>query len=627
MIAMGVGRRRGALAAVIILAAAMLPIMLATSAAQAGRVKFLDGSDCYHVSPYFKENVKPKLSLYRGSTRVQGPFTIGRFGEYGNAPGRSGIVTPTAPGSYKVKVTCDGIVYTIPISNQFSLPIVDIDVDNRSPRITAIGVYAKIFVTDTTFTKVRRVPPGSLVRFQFTMKDPGAAGAEPDHVVKSTFGTVTLLSREEAGNNEWRITYEWQLPDARGLFDIYVSINDGRGGLVEGSARINAEDGLRLAAIREPAAPAKPSDKAKQLDHFLTMFSTKASTYETLGADSARGACTYYLDLGFASACDGDGMTAAITFKKWKKNWGFDKPANANKQLHAIYVNEVDLGLQRNMNAIRGPNGVAFYVCNHPDSDPQLGDDPDFERPQTGEALVACVAMEYSETPGVNGGRRFTKFLVFDPQGRLARRVNLDGRGIKHIPGACVVCHGATGFSRYPETPGTGNPALGANFLPFDLDNFKFSEHAPFRKEDQQDELRKLNEYVRDRTNPKQAIKDLIDGWYSNPNIPFFSSFVPAGWTGNSAPYLGIVKPACRTCHVAMNTNFNTSENFRAASSIISSYVCGNSGFPEKTRYSMPNARVTFDRFWQSNPSQPQLLRDHLRQSLNDNSLRCDPPQ
>jgi hypothetical protein len=57
--------------------------------------------------------------------------------------------------------------------------------------------------------------------------------------------------------------------------------------------------------------------------------------------------------------------------------------------------------------------------------------------------LVACVAMDYVVSPRVNGGKPFTRFLIFGPSGELLPSVNLDGRGEKFVPGACVACHGA----------------------------------------------------------------------------------------------------------------------------------------------------------------------------------------
>jgi len=628
--------RTPALAVSLVVMAATLLGQGEHASAQSGRLRFLDNSHCYYVSPYFKRSVRGSVSLYRNGSRVQGPFKLGRFANYGQYTGNPGIIPPSPlqPGSYFVRLSCDGTTHDIPIANFLELPGANLQADNRSPRIRSFDLEYPIppFVFPAP---ARQVPPGSTLEVDLVVKDPGAGGLVPDVRVKSIYGEIVATGSEDLGSNERRYTYDWTIPDAPGIYDIFAPVADIGGRYVEGSAKIHAKEGPALGALSVPASPAKPSDKARQLDHFLTFFSTKNS-YDSGGADTAKSACAYYLDLGFAAACNGNDMTTAISFQEWKDGWGFDKPKHASKQVRAVYTNEVDLNLQRDMNAIhRGARGAAFYVCNYPVADPQLPDDPDLTRAIDGEALVACVAMEYSVTPGVNGGEKFTKFLVFDPTGRLTRFVNLDGRGEKLVPGACVVCHGATpGYSRYPETPGTGDPALGASFLPFDLDNYAFSTLAGFTRSAQQDELRKLNFYVRDRTDPPAATRDLVNGWYATATSNFDGDFVPPGWassallpgTGisNRDVYEYIVKPSCRTCHVAMAASFDSEAAFRPFASVISSYVCGNVGSAEERRYAMPNSLVTFDRFWDF---RPDILASYLQVRLDDSSLRCDPPQ
>lgn len=88
--------------------------------------------------------------------------------------------------------------------------------------------------------------------------------------------------------------------------------------------------------------------------------------------------------------------------------------------------------------------------------------------------------------------------------------------------------------------------------------------------------------------------------------------------------YEYIVKPSCRTCHVAMAASFDSEAAFRPFAGVISSYVCGNVGSAEERRYAMPNSLVTFDRFWDY---RPDILAYYLRVRLNDTSLQCDPPQ
>jgi hypothetical protein len=612
------GRSGKGAAALLSLLAALLGFA-AHAQAQSGKVRFLDNAHCCYVSPYFKRSVRGSVSLLRNGSTVQGPFKLGRFATYGGYPGNPGITMPSslAPGNYVVRLSCDGETYDMPVADYLELPVVNLQADNRAPRIRSFDLKAKLLVV------------------------------APNVRVKSIYGDIVATGSTALGGNEHRFTYDWTIPNAPGIFDIFASVDDGRGGYVEGAAKILAKDADPLAALTPPAPAAKPSDKARQLDHFLTFFSTK-NGYDTGGADTAKGACRYYLDLGFASACDGNDMTPAITFDSWKDSWGFDKPKHASKRVRAVYANVVDLNLQRDMNMIhRGSRGVASYVCNYPVADPQLPDDPNLSRAIDGEGLVACVAMEYSVTPGVNGDRKFTKFLVFDPTGRLTRFVNLDGRGEKLIPGACVVCHGASpGYARYPEGAG-GNPALGASFLPFDLDNYTFSSTFG----DVRDALRTMNFYVRDRTDSTAATRELVNGWYRTATSEFDGDFVPADWDSENQfaydasfdylrtgrrrivdVYTYVVKPACRTCHVAMATSFSSMADFDVWAAVISEYVCGNVRSNEAQRWSMPNSLVTFDRFWDPDLDGGEFgidrgtLEDYLSGRLDDYTLDCEPP-
>ena len=646
------GRSGKGAAALLSLLAALVGFA-AHAEAQSGKVRFLDNAHCYYVSPYFKRSVRGSVSLLRNGATVQGPFKLGRFATYGSYPGNPGITTPSplAPGSYVVRLTCDGETYDMPIANYLELPVVNVQADDRAPRIRSFDLKAKLLLAAPEPAVVRQVRPGTTLKVELVVKDPGSDNVAPNVRVKSIYGDIVATGSEALGGNEHRFTYDWTIPNAPGIFDIFASVDDGRGGYVEGAAKILAKDADPLAPLTPPAPAAKPSDKARQLDHFLTFFSTK-NGYDTGGADTAKGACRYYLDLGFASACDGNDMTTAITFDSWKDSWGFDKPKHASKRVRAVYANVVDLNLQRDMNMIhRGSRGVASYVCNYPVADPQLPADPGLSRAIDGEALVACVAMEYSVTPGVNGDRKFTKFLVFDPTGRLTRFVNLDGRGEKLIPGACVVCHGATpGYARYPEGAG-GNPALGASFLPFDLDNYTFSNVAGFTFGDVKDALRTMNFYVRDRTDSTAATRELINGWYPTATSSFDGDFVPPGWDSENEfaydrsfdylrtgrrrivdLYTYVVKPACRTCHVAMTTSFSSMADFDAWSAVISEYVCGNARSNEARRWSMPNSLVTFDRFWDPDLRGGEFgidrgtLEDYLRGRLDDYTLECEPP-
>src|SRR5205814_6996610 len=113
-----------------------------------------------------------------------------------------------------------------------------------------------------------------------------------------------------------------------------------------------------------------------------------------------------------------------------------------------------------------------------------------------GKNLVACVAMDYSVSPGVNNNVPFTRFLIFGPSGDLLPSVNLDERGEKFVPGTCTVCHGGNKYAgKFPED-GTGTADLGAHFLPFDIGNFEFHSPMPVTKAALQEAIYQLNQNV-----------------------------------------------------------------------------------------------------------------------------------
>ncbi len=63
---------------------ATLAALAATAAtdATAGKILFEDGSDCYHVSPNFKENNRATVTYFVNVAKLQGPITIGRFNRF-----------------------------------------------------------------------------------------------------------------------------------------------------------------------------------------------------------------------------------------------------------------------------------------------------------------------------------------------------------------------------------------------------------------------------------------------------------------------------------------------------------------------------------------------------------------
>jgi hypothetical protein len=307
----------------------------------------------------------------------------------------------------------------------------------------------------------------------------------------------------------------------------------------------------------------------------------------------------------------------------------------------------------------------------------------DSTHPQ-GRKLVACVAMDRSsDIVDVNGnktrdqfGNPFVRFLIFGPNGDLLPSVNLDGNGEKFVPGTCVACHGGTGyfaiandtlnepapsapiFGGFPES-GNASPNLESYFLPYDVGNFLFSSKHPNTINDLQmqlaiselnsnalfvDEdiaLQNTTELQNPAPNPKDlpnAFFDLYNRWYHGDIIFDEKGPPPTPYSADPDFYSNVVARSCRSCHVAMDgANFETKDpvntpffrNLVCGQAAQNLQIGGTPGNDAASSYMMPNAQVTFDRFWLSErtnvpgqPSdtvnQPEILRKHGSLMVND---------
>ncbi|MBL0419636.1 hypothetical protein JI739_04660 [Ramlibacter sp. AW1] len=372
-------------------------------------------------------------------------------------------------------------------------------------------------------------------------------------------------------------------------------------------------------------------DQSKALpqpDHFLT--------YK--GKDTRRSACMYYRSFGAAGDCDDQGrMVRPISFEDWKRQHKFKPYAGTNTEYRADFINRMDLNLVRRMVATENaPDSIAFYVCNHPgpDGSTQAEVDRVIEAGLRDEKRVACVAMEWTTTPGVNAGLPFTKFLTFAPDGSLLPSINLDGRGEKFMPGACVACHGGTQYNgRFPDK-GNPSPYLGARFLPFDTGNFRFGSSPRLTEQAQSEAIFELNRLVRatepsTSKSPSTATTRLIDGWYAHGGKTLDKSYVPPNWrvdetqahAGAGKFYREVIGSSCRTCHTALGDNFDW--DFIGPLGLRTQaepYVCG--GTPDVARNAtMPNALVTMNRVAERTRTDPTLA------ALMRNFLGCDSPR
>jgi len=373
-----------------------------------------------------------------------------------------------------------------------------------------------------------------------------------------------------------------------------------------------------------PPPTGLPSDALTRADGYLS----------EKGVDSRIGACQYYKAVGAVKGCSTNGgLVRAISFEDWKRTVKIDKYATAGTpEYSAAYINKMDLNLARVHKSISyGPNQTAAYVCNHlgpifslvtaqPDIDNAVG------KAVNGKNLVACVAMDYSITPGVNNGQPFIRFLIFGPSGQLLPSVNLDGRREKFVPGTCVVCHGGDHYAgKFPED-GTGPANVGGHFLPYDTGNFEFSSKPGLTEAHQEEAIYLLNQNVLN-AGPTPAEQDLIGGWYTSGHT-LDKNYLPLSWQGQGTNatnfYQDVLARSCRSCHVAMMEGYNfdhyqniapgtTNNRFSDVGFDMGINVCGGSDQIVRD-HMMPNSLVTFNRLWLTYqntaglPDQPTIL-------------------
>jgi hypothetical protein len=391
------------------------------------------------------------------------------------------------------------------------------------------------------------------------------------------------------------------------------------------------------------------------------------------GIDSRQASCQYYRAIGAVRSCDSAGnYSGAINFEDWKRAVKIGPYATAGAvKAASTYINKVDLNVTREHTSVRyGTDKLAAVVCNHLGAaisspldfafDPLEGIPPANDGKATVDTavsnainqknLIACVAMDYAALPGVNGGKKFTRFLIFGPSGELIPSINLDGHGEKYMPGACVTCHGGDNYVGHFPTDGTGPADIGGRFLPYDLGNFQFSDVDGLTPAQREEGIYGLNQnllLVDPLTDPPVALtavgRDLTTNWYTNPALPahtFDKEYVPTAWANNSngltladgaTPaqiqlqtdfYAKVQARSCRTCHVNQaQYAFDSWNDFK----LHDRNICGNASYEVHRQLVMPNSLVTFNRMWLSqDSSNPTSSTDQMRILADWWGLGCD---
>jgi mono/diheme cytochrome c family protein len=296
---------------------------------------------------------------------------------------------------------------------------------------------------------------------------------------------------------------------------------------------------------------------------------------------------------------------------------GLDSP-----DVHVIFRDTKDLGYGRDMymrsypNTDCGGQTIAFYVRNF---SVQIVEGFAYG-PVNLEAAIGADLDHHVGTNAIEFGRGrtsggandvcspepMTKFFTFEPDGTRRERVDLDGRGAKAMPQPCVSCHGGRlrpldrngDFTAvHAEDPAEQIGDVKARLQAFEVDTFQFSDTPPYRREDVEEGLRKLNaaiyctypgseghEACADHGGGIAAqanmgewsgdfAREMMLGWYGQAiqasGARFDGEYVPEGWrpsaggppTGADVLFTKVVGPNCFVCHGKQGVQLGSDED------------------------------------------------------------------
>ncbi|MCW5593159.1 MAG: PKD domain-containing protein [Burkholderiales bacterium] len=376
-------------------------------------------------------------------------------------------------------------------------------------------------------------------------------------------------------------------------------------------------------------------------DSFLLFPNPQKQADGTLQMDTAAYAQAYYAAIDPANAKD--------TLAKWKAANGFDSGSGA--QHTVVFGDKRDLGYGRRMTARQNADGTLAFMVENYLVEAAAGYaysllNLDAAVARDTRHLIGVNGIEFS--PGPGGGVAFAKFFNFNAvTGARELAVDLDGRGMKAMPGPCISCHGgrgdalmpadASGVPRFNLVQNSASGSRGdvqARLHPFEVDAFDFSSTPGFTRAEQEAALKAINRMVlcsyplpSPSSSPEDACRrpatanewqgtaaTLLKSFYGGdglPNAAFSDTYVPPSWqaAGQTTLYQQVIAPACRTCHLMRGTgaqsdiDFATWEKFRPYAERAKAHVFD--------RGNMPLAKIVYDAFWRSNG--PSALANFLQ--------------
>lgn len=353
-----------------------------------------------------------------------------------------------------------------------------------------------------------------------------------------------------------------------------------------------------------------------------------------------------------------DPTDARTTLADWKQHNGF----NAGADTHVIFRDAKDLGYGRDMYIRKNGDGsIAMFVNNYvvalqPGSSTNYGPlNVDAAISQDIRYLGGSNAIEFSpanqdDPADPNGAMKITKFFTFDKTGKRITSADLDGRGVKHMPGMCWVCHGGQTMPLDANGKFQAQSLRSAKLNILGVPDFEYSLQNGYHRDQLEAGFKIINGYVADSYTDMAArdisasatkqgkwsaeyAQELAAGHYNGgPSATFVDDFVPLGWQEGSGRPAGVaqlfkevVGPHCTACHslqgraathepgmddasnIPNAINFSSYEKFISYRSRIIDYVY--------KRGIMPLSLRNFESFWATPARAPSLLAGFLSDS------------
>ncbi len=356
-----------------------------------------------------------------------------------------------------------------------------------------------------------------------------------------------------------------------------------------------------------------------------------------------------------------DPLNQRDTLAKWKLTNNFGVAGAGVVEETIVIGDKRDLGYGRRMTARRNADGsMAFMVENYL---VDVGTGYGYSTLNLDAAVseakrwhIGTNGIEFS--PGPNGGASFAKFYTFDPvTGARLLQAELDGRGVKSMPGICTTCHGGRGdaltppnaqgkrlFALVPNTVSRQRGDVAAQLHPFELDAFDFSSVPGFTRAELEPKLKAINKMVlcsyplpapstlpEDQCRRAATVNEYqgtaaahLKDAYGGPGLPnatYRDTYVQESWAaaGQATLYENVQAPACRVCHLLRGTgnqsdiDFETFEKFDGYSDRIRDHFVD--------RGNMPLAKLIADKFYQTAASMNSMVNFLQGKGYSDATL------